>query len=92
MNTEQNIDNIAAPSVTIAPRFKVAGAIVFVVTLMTPDGERSYPCRSKESAMNLAERFIAGVLKPAPAKNKAQEPKTQAQPAGGKTGSVPVAA
>ena len=25
---------------------------------------RSYPCRSMESAIKLAERFIAGVIKP----------------------------
>ena len=28
---------------------------------------RSYPCRSMESAIKLAERFIAGVTKPRPA-------------------------
>jgi hypothetical protein len=38
-----------------------------VVTLTTHKDVRSYPCRSLESAIKLAERFIAGVTKPRPA-------------------------
>jgi hypothetical protein len=38
-----------------------------VVTLTTHKDVRSYPCRSLESAIKLAERFIAGVIKPRPA-------------------------
>ncbi len=40
----------------------------FVVTLTTHKDVRSYPCRSMESALKLAERFIAGVTKPAKTK------------------------
>lgn len=36
-----------------------------MVTLTTHKDVRSYPCRSLESAIKLAERFIAGVTKPA---------------------------
>ena len=42
-----------------------------------------------ESALKLAERFIAGVTKPRPA---APTPEQPAPAAGGQTGSVPVAA
>jgi hypothetical protein len=41
------------------------GDLNFVVTLTTHKDVRSYPCRSLESAIKLAERFIAGVTKPA---------------------------
>ena len=56
----------AAPSVTIAPRNPAQGVLNFVVTLTTHKDVRSYPCRSMESAIKLAERFIAGVTKPRP--------------------------
>ena len=69
--TDQNNNVTAAPSVTIAPRNPARGVINFVVTLTTFKDVRSYPCRSMESAIKLAERFIAGVTKPRPA---AQEP------------------
>jgi len=69
MNTQNH--NLAAPSVTIAPRNPRRGVLLFVVTLTTFQDVRSYPCRSLESALKLAERFIAGVTKPRPA---AQEP------------------
>jgi hypothetical protein len=42
------------------------GVLNFVVTLTTHKDVRSYPCRSMESAIKLAERFIAGVTKPRP--------------------------
>jgi len=64
MNTT-NQNNIAAPSVTIAPRNPAKGVLNFVVTLTTHKDVRSYPCRSMESAIKLVERFIAGVTKPA---------------------------
>jgi hypothetical protein len=64
MNTT-NQNNIAAPSVTIAPRNPARGVLSFVVTLTTHKDVRSYPCRSMESAIKLVERFIAGVTKPA---------------------------
>ena len=61
-----NTNNVtAAPSVTIAPRNPARGVLNFVVTLTTHKDVRSYPCRSMESAIKLAERFIAGVTKPA---------------------------
>ena len=63
MNTTQN--NIAAPSVTIAPRNPARGVLTFVVTLTTFKDTRSYPCRSLESATKLVERFIASVTTPA---------------------------
>ena len=53
------------PSLTIAPRNPAKGVLNFVVTLTTHKDVRSYPCRSMESAIKLAERFIAGVTKPA---------------------------
>ncbi len=65
--TNQNNNNTAAPSVTIAPRNPARGVLNFVVTLTTHKDVRSYPCRSMESAIKLAERFIAGVIKPRPA-------------------------
>ena len=72
--TNQNNNNVtAAPSVTIAPRNPTRGVLNFVVTLTTHKDVRSYPCRSLESAIKLAERFIAGVTKPRPA---ASEPST----------------
>ena len=77
MNTT-NQNNIAAPSVTIAPRNPARGVLTFVVTLTTFKDVRSYPCRSLESATKLAERFIAGVTKPRPA---AQAPALAPQPA-----------
>ena len=64
MNTT-NQNNTTAPSVTIAPRNPARGVLSFVVTLTTHKDVRSYPCRSMESAIKLAERFIAGVTKPA---------------------------
>ena len=65
MNTTDINKNTAAPSVTIAPRSPARGVLNFVVTLTTFQDVRSYPCRSLESATKLAERFIAGVTKPA---------------------------
>jgi hypothetical protein len=49
---------------------------LFTVTLTTHKDVRSYPCRSMESAIKLAERFIAGVTKPRPA-----APQPEATPA-----------
>ena len=65
MNTTDINKNTAAPSVTIAPRNPARGVLNFVVTLTAAQEVRSYPCRSLESAIKLAERFIAGVTKPA---------------------------
>jgi hypothetical protein len=65
MNTTNQNNNTAAPSVTIAPRNPARGVLSFVVTLTTHKDVRSYPCRSMESAIKLVERFIAGVTKPA---------------------------
>ena len=74
MNTTNQNNNVtAAPSVTIAPRNPARGVLNFVVTLTTHKDVRSYPCRSMESAIKLAERFIAGVTKPA---RPASEPST----------------
>ena len=77
MNTT-NQNNIAAPFVTIAPRNPARGVLNFVVTLTTHKDVRSYPCRSMESAIKLAERFIAGVTKPRPA---APQPEVTSAPA-----------
>ena len=73
-----NNNNAAAPSVTIAPRNPARGTLSFVVTLTTAKEVRSYPCRSRESALKLAERFIAGVTKPAP--QPEQAPAQAAEP------------
>ena len=73
MNTQNN-NNTAAPSVTIAPRNPDRGVLNFVVTLTTAKEVRSYPCRSRESALKLAERFIASVTKPAPRPEPAPAP------------------
>ena len=78
MNTTQN--NIAAPSVTIAPRNPARGVLTFVVTLTTFKDTRSYPCRSLESATKLVERFIAGVTKPRPAAQPETTPAPEPQP------------
>jgi len=79
MNTT-NQNNIAAPSVTIAPRNPAKGVLNFVVTLTTHKDVRSYPCRSLESATKLAERFIAGVTKPRPAAPQPETPAPAAEP------------
>jgi hypothetical protein len=63
MNTQDNSTNIAAPSVTIAPRNPAKGVLIFVVTLTSFKEVRSYPCRSLEKATELAGRFVAGVIK-----------------------------
>jgi len=76
MNTTDINNNTAAPSVTIAPRNPAKGVLNFVVTLTTHKDVSSYPCRSIESAVKLAERFIAGVTKPA----KAMTPEDAANP------------
>ncbi len=91
MNTQDINKNLAAPSVTIAPRSPARGVLQFVVTLTTVQDVRSYPCRSMESATKLAERFIAGVTKPRPAAPATQQ-SAPAPVAVGQTGSVPVAA
>ena len=62
MNT--TTQNIAAPSITIAPRNPAKGVVLYVVTITTVQDARSYPCRSLESATKLVQRFIAGVVKP----------------------------
>ena len=81
--TNNNNNNTAAPSVTIAPRNPARGVQHFVVTLTTFQDVRSYPCRSMESAINLAERFIAGVTKPGgqPATDRQPTPATAPEPA-----------
>ena len=80
MNTTNQNNNVtAAPSVTIAPRNPAKGVLLFVVTLTTFKDVRSYPCRSMESAIKLAERFIAGVTKPRPA--AAPQPEATSAPA-----------
>ncbi len=81
MNTTDINKNTAAPSVTIAPRNPARGVLNFVVTLTTFKEVRSYPCRSLESAIKLAERFSAGVTQPRP----------EAPPPGGQSGSDPEA-
>ena len=81
MNTTNQNNNTAAPSVTIAPRNPAKGVISFVVTLTTHKDVRSYPCRSMESAIKLVERFIAGVTKPArPAAQDETTPASAAEP------------
>ncbi len=65
MNTTDPSKNIAAPSVTIAPRNPARGVLLFVVTLTTHQDVRAYPCRTLEKATDLARRFISGVTKPA---------------------------
>jgi hypothetical protein len=84
--TNNNNNNTAAPSVTIAPRSggRPQGRVLnFVVTLTTFQDVRSYPCRSMESAIKLAERFIAGVTKPdrQPATDRQPTPATAPEPA-----------
>ena len=66
MDTQNINKNTAAPSVTIAPRRLAPGLVTFVVTLTTVQDVRSYPCRSMDSASNLAQRFVAGITKPRP--------------------------
>ena len=51
-----------------------------MVTLTTHKDVRSYPCRSMESAIKLAERFIAGVIKPRPAPQPEATPAPAAEP------------
>jgi hypothetical protein len=81
MNTTNQNNNTAAPSVTIAPRNPARGVLSFVVTLTTHKDVRSYPCRSMESAIKLVERFIAGVTKPArPAAQAEPTPAPAAEP------------
>jgi hypothetical protein len=74
MNTTNTQHNIAAPSITIAPRNPAKGVVLYVVTITTYQDARSYPCRSLESAHKLVERFIAGVVKPRQPKQADQQP------------------
>ncbi len=67
-------------SVTIAPHNPARGVLNFVVTLTTHKDVRSYPCRSMESAIKLAERFVAGVIKPRPAAQPETTPAPAPQP------------
>ena len=57
--TTQN--NLAAPSVTIAPRRPAPGVVLYVVTLTDHKAARAYPCRSRDKATALAARFLASV-------------------------------
>ena len=72
MNNNQNqtepaqapeVSNLAAPSVTIAPRSPAKGVVIFVVTLTDHQQTREYPCRSLETAVGLASRYLKGVIK-----------------------------
>ncbi len=79
MNTTNTQNNIAAPSITIAPRrfgrpLGPKGVVLYVVTITTYQDARSYPCRSLESATKLVERFMAGVLKPRQPKQADSKP------------------
>ncbi len=74
MNTTNTQNNIAAPSITIAPRNPAKGVVLYVVTITTYSDARSYPCRSLESAQKLVERFMAGVLKPRQPKQADSKP------------------
>ncbi len=65
MNTQENNNNLAAPSVTIAPRNPSKGVLLYVVTLTTFKTVQSYPCRSMQKASELANRFVAGIIKSA---------------------------
>ncbi len=47
----------SAPSVTIAPR-RIAGRLVFYVTLLSGAGPSAYPCRTEQAAFKLATRFV----------------------------------
>jgi hypothetical protein len=82
MNTQDLNKNTAAPSVTIAPRNPARGVLLFVVTLTTHQDVRAYPCRSIEKALELANRFVAGVTKPARRSTEPKQPELQpaAQP------------
>ena len=73
MNTT-NQNNIAAPSVTIAPRNPARGVLLFVVTLTTHQDVRAYPCRTLEKATDLARRFISGATKPARHSTEPKQP------------------
>jgi hypothetical protein len=83
MNTQTNPtpDTTAAPSVTIAPRNPAKGVLVFIVTLTTIKDTRSYPCRSLEKAVVLAQRFVAGVTSGASAKEVVTKDVAQPKPA-----------
>ena len=76
MNTQEtNPQNLAAPSVTIAPRSPAQGVLIYLVTLTDHQIVRAYPCRSLEKAVALAGRFITGVIQSAaPAKKPAAAP------------------
>ncbi len=63
MNTNTNNNNIAAPSVTIAPRNPSKGVLLYVVTITTHKSVQSYPCRTMEKAVTLANHFVAGIVK-----------------------------
>jgi hypothetical protein len=58
----------SAPSVTIAPRNPAKGVVLYVVTLLRFGREpASYPCRSLDRAMELAQTFIGETTKAATA-------------------------
>src|SRR6266850_2153568 len=57
------------------------GVLNFVVTLTTAKDVRSYPCRTVESAIKLAERFIAGVSRQSQATADVTKLARQSEPA-----------
>ncbi len=67
MNTQENNNNIAAPTVTIAPRNLSKGVLLYVVTITILKSVQAYPCRIPQSAQSgtttLANRFAADVTK-----------------------------
>ncbi len=66
MNTQENNNNIAAPSVIPhrgTPRNPSKGVLLYVVTITTHNSVQSYPCRTMEKATTLANRFVAGIVK-----------------------------
>ena len=67
----------SAPSVSIAPR-RVAGCLVFYVTILTGAGPASYPCRSEQAAFKLATRFVHAASSAATRGQAAPTPATAA--------------
>jgi hypothetical protein len=62
--TANNLNTIAAPSVTIAVRQSAKGAVRYVVTIITRTSAQAYPCNTMATALKLAERVVTALTSP----------------------------
>lgn len=74
--TGPDFPGLRNPASRSLPRPLPSASLLQALSKPSTSYPQSYPCRSLESAIKLAERFIAGVIKPRPA-----APQPEATPA-----------